>query len=140
MASSLLGGALIGLSASLAHALGRQVTGVSGQVGALLGRSFRPWGFALWFTLGLALGGLLISTFATPAASSLPPRSLGVLGVAGVLVGFGTRLGSGCTSGHGVCGISRLSTRSFVATGVFMFVAALVVLLSRHVFAAGGAP
>jgi uncharacterized membrane protein YedE/YeeE len=137
MLLALLGGALIGLSASIAHGGARQVAGVSGHLGALLGRSTKLLGFSTWFVLGLGLGGFLIARLAAPAVTTLPPRSLAWLVVSGLLVGFGTRLGSGCTSGHGVCGISRLSTRSFVATGVFMATAALTVLMTRHLLAVG---
>ena len=133
----LFGGALIGLSASLAHAGARQIAGVSGLLGGLFERPFRPLGFGVWFVLGLVLGGLLMAWLVSPALTTLAPRSLAWLLVSGLLVGFGTRLGRGCTSGHGVCGISRLSLRSFVATGVFMATAAVVVLLTRHVFAWG---
>jgi len=142
MALALLGGILIGLSASLAHGGARQVTGVSGLLGGLLRDGLRPLGFGLWFIAGLVLGGLLIVRLVPslgPVVSSLAPRSLVWILVAGLLVGFGTRLGSGCTSGHGVCGISRLSVRSIVATCVFMATAALVVLLTRHVFPTWGA-
>jgi uncharacterized protein len=142
MVLALFGGILIGLSASLAHAGAREVTGVSGLLGGLLRGPLRPLGFGLWFVAGLVLGGLLIARFAAPVlpvVSSLAPRSFAWIVVAGLLVGFGTRLGRGCTSGHGVCGISRLSARSLVATCVFMATAALVVLLTRHVFPAWGA-
>jgi uncharacterized membrane protein YedE/YeeE len=87
------------------------------------------------------LGGALLARFGAPLVSvqsSLPERPLVWILLAGLLVGFGTRLGSGCTSGHGVCGISRLSPRSLVATGVFMVTAAIVVLLTRHVFPTWG--
>lgn len=144
MILALFGGALIGLSASLAHAFARQVAGVSGILGGLLRGPWRPLGFGLWFVAGLVLGGSLLARFAAKVAavsvgSSLPSRSLVWIVAAGLLVGFGTRLGSGCTSGHGVCGISRLSPRSLVATCVFMITAALVVLLTRHVFPTWGA-
>lgn len=139
MLLALFGGILIGLSASLAHAGARQVVGVSGILGGLLRPPARPLGFGLWFIAGLVLGGLLIARFAAPVVTTLAPRSLGWILVAGLLVGFGTRLGSGCTSGHGVCGISRLSVRSLVATGVFMATAAVVVFLTRHVFTGWGA-
>ena len=132
MILALIGGILIGLSASIAHSGARQVTGVSGLLGGLLRWPVRPLGFGLWFMAGLVLGGLLTARLFGPGvalASSRAPRSFAWLLVAGLLVGFGTRLGSGCTSGHGVCGISRLSVRSLVATGVFMATAALVVLL-----------
>lgn len=139
---ALFGGVLIGSSASLAHAFARQIAGVSGILGGLLRGPWRPLGFGLWFVAGLVLGGSLLARFAGPTVSvvsSLPPRSLPWIVVAGLLVGFGTRLGSGCTSGHGVCGISRLSPRSLVATCVFLITAAIVVLLTRHVFPTWGA-
>jgi uncharacterized membrane protein YedE/YeeE len=139
MLLAIFGGVLIGLSASLAHAGAGQVVGVSGLLGGLLRPPARPLGFGMWFIAGLVLGGLLIARFAAPAATALAPRSLVWLLVSGLLVGFGTRLGSGCTSGHGVCGISRLSVRSLVATGVFMAAAAIVVFLTRHVFTVWGA-
>jgi uncharacterized membrane protein YedE/YeeE len=139
MLLALFGGILIGLSASLAHAGARQVVGVSGILGGLLRPPARPVGFGLWFIAGLVLGGLLIARFAALAATTLAPRPLVWLLVSGLLVGFGTRLGSGCTSGHGVCGISRLSVRSLVATAVFMATATIVVFLTRHVFTAWGA-
>jgi uncharacterized membrane protein YedE/YeeE len=133
---ALLGGILIGLSASLAHAGAREVVGVSGIVDGLLRWPLRPLGFGLWFVAGLVLGGALIAPFIQPVVTTLAPRSLAWILVAGLFVGFGTRVANGCTSGHGVCGISRLSWRSLVATGVFMATAAIVVLLTRHVFAA----
>ena len=139
MLLALFGGILIGLSASLAHAGARQVVGVSGILGGLLRPPVRPLGFGVWFIAGLVLGGLIIMRFAAPAATTLAPRSFAWILVSGVLVGFGTRLGSGCTSGHGVCGISRASPRSLVATAVFMATAAVVVFLTRHVFKGWGA-
>ena len=141
MLAALFGGILIGLSASLVHSGARQTAGVSGILGGLLRGPTRPLGFGLWFVMGLLLGGLLIARFAPALAgqSTLGPRPVWLLVVSGLLVGFGTRLGSGCTSGHGVCGISRRSLRSLVATSVFMAVAALVVLLTRHVLNGWGA-
>jgi uncharacterized membrane protein YedE/YeeE len=134
MLTALFGGILIGLSASLAHLGARQVAGVSGHLGGLLGGPLRLRAFGPWFVFGLALGGLLIALVFSPTITALAPRPIVLIAVAGLLVGFGTRLGSGCTSGHGVCGISRLSPRSLVATCVFMAAGALVVLLTRHVF------
>lgn len=141
MLAALFGGVLIGLSASLAHSGARQVAGVSGILGGLLRGPTRPLSFGLWFVMGLLLGGSLMARFGAAVAgpSALEPRPLWLLIAAGLLVGFGTRLGSGCTSGHGVCGISRRSLRSLVATGVFMAAAALVVLFTRHVLNGWGA-
>jgi uncharacterized membrane protein YedE/YeeE len=128
--TSLVGGALIGLAASLLLIASGRVAGVSGMVaGVLTGpRSERSWRAA--FLAGLALGGLVLGMLIEGGIGPAP-RSLPVLAVAGVLVGFGTRLGGGCTSGHGVCGISRLSPRSFVATAIFVAVGMLTATLAR---------
>ncbi|WP_437946526.1 YeeE/YedE family protein [Sorangium sp. So ce296] len=129
----LVGGALIGLSASLLLLFNGRVAGISGIFGGLL---FRERGDTAWraaFVVGLLLGGLALAA-AHPAA--FPPagggRSLGLLVAAGLLVGLGARLGNGCTSGHGVCGLSRLSLRSLVATMTFMATAAATVYVSLH--------
>lgn len=134
--SALIGGALIGLSASLLMLGNGRIAGISGILGGLLGPAR---GDALWrvlFLLGLVIAGAATMHFA-PAQLGASPRSLPLLAVAGLLVGFGTRLGGGCTSGHGVCGISRLSPRSLVATGTFMLVAMLTV---RALSSLAGAP
>lgn len=137
MLLALLGGLLIGVSASVAWSGAGQVAGISGIVGGVL-RSPAPRGFGFWFLAGLLLTGALIGVAFGPAlATSAAARPLAWVLVSGLLVGFGTRLGSGCTSGHGVCGLSRLSLRSLVATLVFMLTAALVVLLTRHVLPGG---
>jgi uncharacterized membrane protein YedE/YeeE len=130
---ALLGGSLIGVSASLAWSAAGQVAGISGILGGFV-RSPSVRGFHGAFIAGLLLTSALIALLHRGAlVSSVEARPLGVLLVSGLLVGFGTRLGGGCTSGHGVCGLSRLSKRSLVATSVFMLSAALVVLLTRHV-------
>ena len=131
--SALIGGALIGLAAAIyILGLGR-VAGVSGIVGSLLRpRSGEaPAQFA--FVAGLIAAPLLMGAagMALPAVSI--DASLPVLIAGGVLVGFGTRLGGGCTSGHGVCGIARFSTRSLTATMLFMGAGAAVVFVARHV-------
>ena len=115
------GGLLIGAAASLMLlGLGR-VAGVSGLAARAVGlaSSGPPRGQAVLFVVGLPLGAMLVGLFIGACPASFP-SSPALLAVAGLLVGFGTRLGSGCTSGHGVCGISRLSLRSLVATGAFM--------------------
>jgi uncharacterized membrane protein YedE/YeeE len=137
MLPSLLGGVLIGVSASLAHAGARRTAGVSGALGSLLRWPLGPRGFSGWFVIGLLLGGLALASFAPPSLP-LTSRSLSWLVLAGLLVGYGTRLGSGCTSGHAVCGISRLSVRSLAATVTFMATAVLVVFVVRHVVPAAG--
>jgi uncharacterized membrane protein YedE/YeeE len=117
--SGLAGGALIGLAASLLLLGSGRVAGVSGMVsGVLLGpREERGW--RAWFLGGLGLGGLVLGVL-LPGSIGASPQPLGLLALAGALVGFGTRMGGGCTSGHGVCGISRLSARSMIATAVFV--------------------
>lgn len=124
-----LGGALIGVSASLMLILNGRITGISGILNALMRRPDQaelPWRGL--FVVGLVLGGaLMITAF---EQKTLPP-SIGVALLAGALVGVGTRLANGCTSGHGVCGLSRLSIRSLVATVTFIATGALAVLLTR---------
>jgi uncharacterized membrane protein YedE/YeeE len=133
--SAAIGGALIGLSAVLLMLFTGRIAGISGIVGGLINpqTSDRPWRAAF-------LGGLVAAPIvATLLGHSVPtpqmPGSYITIIVGGFLVGFGTRLGSGCTSGHGICGIARLSTRSIVATGVFMVAAIVVVALTHHLFA-----
>lgn len=117
----LIGGLLIGLSAAIMLlGLGR-IAGVSGLTARATGiaDSGAPRGLAIAFVLGLPLGALAVSVVTGGVGTQFPASAL-QLAVAGVLVGFGTRLGSGCTSGHGVCGMSRLSRRSIAATAIFM--------------------
>jgi uncharacterized membrane protein YedE/YeeE len=125
---SLVGGVLLGLSVSALSMWAGRVAGISGILGGLFtpGREGRSWRWQ--FLAGLAAGGLLLALFA-PAVFASAGRSLPLLIVAGVLVGFGARLGGGCTSGHGLCGLSRLSGRSLVATLVFMGTAMATVLV-----------
>lgn len=128
------GGVLIGVSAVLLmYALGR-IAGISGIVAGLLSRAAggdRAWRFA--FLLGLIAAGLLLKPFAsTTAISPVPPL---LLAVAGLLVGFGSALGGGCTSGHGVCGLGRRSLRSLAATAVFMLTGFITVFVVRHLLA-----
>ena len=134
--ASLAGGILIGLAAALMVLLLGRITGISGMVGGLLQRSSwqqaSAWGWRLAFVLGLVAAPLLWQLFA-PLPTMEMPRNPAVIVLAGLLVGFGTRLGSGCTSGHGVCGLSRLSLRSLAATLTFMATGALAVFVLRHV-------
>ncbi|MFA5940319.1 MAG: YeeE/YedE thiosulfate transporter family protein [Sinimarinibacterium sp.] len=132
--SAALGGLIIGLSALLLMLGAGRIAGVSGILGCALGRlpeGDRSW--RLYFVGGLVAGGMLYSLFAGPVgpllsgAEQLWPAVLG----AG-LVGFGTRMGNGCTSGHGICGISRFSARSIVATLTFMLFGFLTVFVVRH--------
>ncbi len=116
-----IGGVLIGISAAIMLLGAGRIAGVSGLLAraTAIADSGPPWIMALNFIVGLVLGGLAYALVVGPASVSYSP-SLPLLAAAGLLVGFGTRMGSGCTSGHGVCGMSRLSRRSITATMVFM--------------------
>ena len=129
---ALVGGALIGLSAgTLLLSIGR-VAGCSGIAARLLGRPDGDTGLRAAFVLGLLLGPVLLELGTGRSVTMQISASVPVLIAAGLLVGFGTRLGSGCTSGHGVCGLARLSPRSMVATLTFMVTAFATVYLTRH--------
>ena len=130
--SGFIGGLLIGLAAALLLLLNGRISGISGIVGGLLVRKSSEAGWRAAFVVGLLLGAF---AYMLATGGTIPVRmqaSVPVLVVAGLLVGFGSRLGSGCTSGHGLCGIARLSRRSIVATSVFFGVAMLTVFLTRH--------
>lgn len=119
--ASLAGGALIGLSAALMLLFHGRIAGISGIAGGLL--SGPPKGDVLWralFVAGLVGAGAVAARLAPAALEVGVERPTAALVIAGLLVGFGTRLGNGCTSGHGVCGLSRMSPRSLVATLSFM--------------------
>jgi hypothetical protein len=132
--ASLAGGVLLGLASAAFILLNGRVLGISGIVGGLL----RPrHGDALWrvaFVAGLLAAPLLWRHFAQPVVPRIEAGTA-LLVVAGLLVGWGTRYGSGCTSGHGVCGLSRLSPRSLVATLAFMGAGFATVFVMRHVLA-----
>ena len=115
-----LGGALIGLAASWLLLFRGRVAGISGIVGGLLGSWDEQSSWRLSFLGGLLVGGAILMTALPDTIAAPAGRSLGLVALAGALVGYGTRLGSGCTSGHGVCGLTRLSPRSLVATVTFM--------------------
>lgn len=133
---ALTGGVLIGASAALLLAgLGR-VAGISGIAGRLLAPGTeRAW--RVWFLAGLAVTGVVWAVWKGPAVGGGLSPSTARLVAAGLLVGVGTQLANGCTSGHGVCGLARGSVRSLVATLVFMGVAMAVVALDRHVLGVG---
>jgi uncharacterized membrane protein YedE/YeeE len=130
--SGLVGGLLIGLAAVLLLLLNGRISGISGIVGGLLVRKGPETGWRVAFVAGLLLGALAYVLASGDAVLVRMQASLPVLVAAGLLVGFGTRLGSGCTSGHGICGIARLSKRSIAATATFFGVAILTVFLTRH--------
>jgi uncharacterized membrane protein YedE/YeeE len=131
--TALLGGLLIGVAASLLLLLNGRIAGISGIAGGLLraGAGDRTW--RLLFLLGLVAGAGASRLVGSQPASIHIDASLPALILGGLLVGFGTQLGGGCTSGHGVCGIARLSPRSITATLVFMLSAAATVFVVRHV-------
>ncbi|KOX53040.1 YeeE/YedE family protein [Methylobacterium sp.] len=134
--SATLGGLMIGASAAVFLLLNGRVAGISGILGGLLARPSRETGWRIAFLAGLVLAPLVYAGL----GGSLPPvtvaTSFPLLVFAGLLVGFGARLGAGCTSGHGVCGIGRGSPRSLVATGTFMAVAIATVFVTRHLLGA----
>ena len=133
----LLGGVLIGLSATLLLLFNGRVAGVSGIAGGLVTPSRGDIGWRVAFIGGLVLGGVLLARILPGALGAPVVPGAGAAILAGLLVGFGTRLGGGCTSGHGVCGVARGATRSLVATALFVATAALTVFVVRHLL--GGA-
>lgn len=128
---SLIGGLLIGFSTLLLIRWLGKVAGISSIVGQLWSSKPDDRGWRLAFVIGLLVSPLLYQLF-SPLPAMQIEAGLPLLILSGLLVGFGTRLGSGCTSGHGVCGLSRLSLRSLVATLTFMLVAIVVVWVTRH--------
>jgi uncharacterized membrane protein YedE/YeeE len=129
--ASLAGGLLIGLAAAMLLLLNGRIAGISGILGGLLHPANGDVGWRIAFVLGLVLAPAVFSLFA-PLPAVRVDASTAVLVVAGLLVGIGTRYGSGCTSGHGVCGLSRLSPRSLVATVAFMCAGFATVYVARH--------
>lgn len=135
--SGAIGGALIGLAAALLLALNGRIAGISGIVGGLLPPRAGDMGWRLLFVAGLAIGALVVRVFTgEPLAAPAGTSSL-MLVLGGLLVGFGSRLGSGCTSGHGICGLARFSPRSLVAVATFMGSAMITVFVLRHLLGGG---
>ncbi len=132
--ASLGGGLLLGLASAAFVLLNGRILGISGIVGGLLRPKGGDFGWRLAFVLGLLLAPALYALVAGAKAVTID-AGWGTLVLAGLLVGVGTRYGAGCTSGHGVCGLSRLSLRSLVATLSFMGAGFVVVYLVRHLFA-----
>jgi uncharacterized membrane protein YedE/YeeE len=142
--SALLGGALIGVAASLLLLFHGRIAGISGILGETLrGEGTRGEGaYRGAFLAGLIAAGVALRVVYPAAFASGPSGGSSVVTIAlvatsGVLVGYGTRLGNGCTSGHGVCGLSRLSKRSLVATLTFMATGAMTVFIVRHLLGVG---
>ncbi len=132
--ASLAGGLLIGLASAVFILANGRIMGVSGIVGGLLPPRQGDATWRISFVLGMLAAPAVLATLAPPAWVTAPRIAAThlLLVSAGLLVGFGTRLGSGCTSGHGVCGLSRLSLRSLAATLAFMVTGAAVVWVIRH--------
>ena len=131
--SALIGGMLIGLAAAMFALLNGRVAGISGVLGGLLKPTRGDIGWRVAFIVGLVSASLVYGLFATLPAVQIDASYVALV-VAGLLVGVGTRYGSGCTSGHGVCGLSRLSPRSLVATLAFMGAGFVTVFVLRHLF------
>jgi uncharacterized membrane protein YedE/YeeE len=129
---AVLGGILIGVASVLLMALNGRIAGISGILGGLLspGTGDKAWRIA--FLAGLIGAPLIFAASGLPPTMPGMPASWLVIVAAGLLVGFGTRFAGGCTSGHGVCGIARLSLRSVVATAIFMAAAVVTVAVVRH--------
>ena len=131
--SSLLGGVLIGVAAAMFALLNGRIAGISGVLGSLLRPVRGGVGWSAAFIEGLVRAPVLYAMLSEVPAVQID-ASYGALVAAGLLVGIGTRYGSGCTSGHGVCGLSRLSLRSLAATATFMGAGFLTVFVLRHLF------
>ena len=129
---ALAGGGLIGLASVLMLLFNGKILGVSGIIGGIFQSPSKAHLWRYCFLTGLLAGGLFLSLVLPAAFVFSLPRSLYALMAAGFLVGYGTRLGNGCTSGHGVCGISRMSPRSFMATATFMAFGAAMVFVINH--------
>ena len=131
-ATALLGGVLIGLASVLLMLLLGRIAGISGILAGCFNVVGDDKGWRFAFIAGLVVAPLVASAVGIPMSSPQMPTNWIVISVAGLLVGFGTRLGGGCTSGHGVCGIARLSLRSIAATIIFMITAVIVVAIMQH--------
>jgi uncharacterized membrane protein YedE/YeeE len=132
--SGLAGGALIGLAAAMLMVLTGRLAGVSGILGGLLQGQAADLGWRIAFIAGVIVAPLFAALAGAPLPRPAMTSSLVLVTGAGLLAGFGTRMGNGCTSGHGVCGFARLSARSITATIIFMITAFATVAIVRHGF------
>jgi len=134
--SAALGGAMIGAAAVLLMALNGRIAGISGIVAGVLaplrGEAGGEFSWRLAFVVGLVLAPLIVSLTHGEFVSVSTPHPVWMMALGGLLVGYGTRLGSGCTSGHGICGVARLSKRSIAATATFMATAIVTVFIVNH--------
>lgn len=133
--AALGGGALIGLAVLILFLGIGRIAGVSGVLGQMLQRPDNEAGWRLAFLIGLPLGALLMAKILGGVTPHVATGTLGLI-AAGLLVGYGTRLGAGCTSGHGICGLARLSPRSLVAVLLFMASAMVTIFVTRHLLGA----
>ena len=130
--ASAIGGAMIGLSAIMLMLFMGRIAGISGIASRLLPPVAEDYGWRLAFVVGLIAAPIVYQQVSQQPIEQTVSGDLVLMGLAGLLVGFGSVFGGGCTSGHGVCGLSRLSMRSIIATVVFMVVAFVTVFLVRH--------
>ncbi len=127
----LTGGILIGIAASMMLLFSGRIAGISGIFGGMLFQQGKERAWRLSFVVGLIAGGILLYTINAEVFVNSSGRGILAVNIAGLLVGIGTRIGGGCTSGHGVCGIGRLSVRSIVATVTFVFAGMITVALFK---------
>lgn len=130
--NALLGGALIGIAVTIMLLFNGRVTGISGIIASSLSKPSKDGLWRWMFLAGMVLGGVLMHILRPDYFVNLSGRGLVLVGAAGLLVGYGTVMGSGCTSGHGVCGISRFSVKSVLATITFMFFGFLAVQIVHY--------
>ena len=129
----LTGGILIGIAASMMLLFSGRIAGISGIFGGMLFQQGKERAWRLSFVVGLIAGGILLYTINAEVFENSSGRGILAVNIAGLLVGIGTRIGGGCTSGHGVCGIGRLSVRSIVATVTFVFAGMITVALFKSI-------
>lgn len=129
--NQILGGVIIGLAATIMLLFSGRVTGISGILGGILNRKTQDKDWRIFFVIGLILGGVTLKLLRPDFFTVISSASTIDYMIAGLLVGFGTLLGNGCTSGHGVCGISRFSPRSLVATVTFITAGVISVILFK---------
>ena len=130
----LTGGILIGIAASMMLLFSGRIAGISGIFGGMLFQQGKERAWRLSFVVGLIAGGILLYTINAEVFENSSGRDLLAVNIAGLLVGIGTRIGGGCTSGHGVCGIGRLSVRSIMATVTFVFAGMVAVVLVKSFY------
>lgn len=130
--SALIGGLLIGTASSLLLVFNGKISGISGILGGIFQTGYHDLSWRIAFLAGLIIAPVMYRALGGYVHPLEIESSAAVLVVSGLLVGFGTRLGAGCTSGHGVCGVARGSRRSFLATAIFVAVAAVTVFVTRH--------